>query len=198
MKIIQKEFGRVMTNCYIVYVDGGEVVIDPGEGSYEWVMKNSSNVLAVFNTHGHYDHAFDDYLFSRDGVKIYIDKNDAFWLSDDPFGLIGTPCKPDVLVDDGDLFEFGGKSFCFHRFAGHTPGCCAITVDELMFSGDFIFKDSIGRWDFPYSNAASLKESLSRILKWQKNYIIYPGHGEKTTLDDERENLRRYYKHFVR
>jgi len=61
-----------------------------------------------------------------------------------------------------------------------------------MFSGDFIFQNSIGRIDLPYSNTQDMHNSIARVLKYEKDYIIYPGHGQKTTLYEEKINLRNY------
>ncbi|MCI6989736.1 MAG: MBL fold metallo-hydrolase [Campylobacter sp.] len=196
MQIISHAFGIAVTNCYILKIDGGEVVIDAGQNSYEWVKQNTTNILAILSTHGHFDHIYDNYKFQKDGVRVYAPKDDAFMMENDFFDMLENPCKPDILVGDGDEFEFGEIRFKFHHFPGHTPGCSMIEIKNLLFSGDFIFKNSIGRYDFPFSNANEMKNSLLKLLKWDKDYRVYPGHGASTTLKVEQANIRQILKHF--
>lgn len=192
MQIISRAFGIYGTNCYVVILDSGEVIIDPGDGALEWIEKVCKNPLAILCTHGHFDHIYDcEEIRNKFNTKIYIPKDDAFMCENDPFGLLKAKFKPDIMVDDKDEIELGGVKFCFHHFAGHTPGSSVITAENVMFSGDFIFKNSIGRYDFPFSDGALMKESLNRVLEF-KDYRIYPGHGEPTSLDSERNSLSRW------
>ena len=132
------------------------------------------NPLAVFCTHGHFDHVYDcDAIKAKFGVDIYIPKDDAFLCQNDPFGLLQAKFNPDILVSDGEEFDFSGVKFAFCHFPGHTPGCSVITAGDVMFSGDFIFKNSIGRYDFPFSDGKLMKQSLKRAVEL-KNYKIYP------------------------
>ena len=75
------------------------------------------------------------------------------------------------------------------HFPGHTPGCCMVRVDAVIFSGDFLFKGSIGRYDFLFSDAEDMRQSLLKCKKMQGDFTLYPGHGEKTTLKAEQANL---------
>ena len=88
-----------------------------------------------------------------------------------------------------------GIKIKFHHFPGHTPGCSAIQIDKHLFTGDFIFKGTIGRFDFPNSNAHLMKKSINKILKWNEDFHIYPGHGDKTTLKSEIQTLKQWEKH---
>lgn len=192
MQIISRAFGIYETNCYVVVLDNGEVIIDPGDGALEWIERVCKNPLAILCTHGHFDHIYDcDAIRARFGIKIYMPRSDAFMSLNDPFKLLEAKFSPDVLVDDKDEIELDGVKFCFHHFPGHTPGCSVITADRIMFSGDFIFKNSIGRYDFPFSDGELMKKSLKKVLEFQ-NYKIYPGHGAATTLDAERNSLIRW------
>ncbi|PSM52577.1 metallo-beta-lactamase family protein [Campylobacter blaseri] len=196
MQYLVKEFGSVMTNCYILDNGFEQLVIDPGENSYEWVKQNSNNILAVLNTHGHYDHVYDNYKFQKDGVEIYIHKDDAFLVSNDPFGLLKNGSSPDVLANDEDKFKIGQFSVKFHHFPGHTPGCSMIEIGDFMFSGDFLFNSSIGRFDFPFSNSDDMKKSLLKVKNFKKEFILLPGHGEKSTLQTEISHIDYYLKAF--
>lgn len=201
MQILRKSFGVAVTNCYILKGKSGDIVIDPGEGAYEWVRKNSSKILAVFNTHGHFDHVFDDYKFKLDGVKIYIHKKDAFMLENNDFNLLKKTCKADVLASDKDEFKVGEFRVIFHHFPGHTPGCCMLEVFQkeqkpVLFSGDFLFKNSIGRFDFPFSDKDDMKKSILKALNIKGEFKLLPGHGKSSFLSIEKENLKHYLNYF--
>lgn len=198
MQILKKAFGEYATNCYILKGEQGDLVIDPGEGSFDWVTQNTGKIAAVLNTHGHFDHVYDDAKLQRAGAKIYIHEKDAFMLRADPFETLQEPLQPDVLVSDGQEFVLGGFNVKFHLFAGHTPGSCMIEAGGAIFSGDVIFKGSIGRWDFPFSNGEQMRESLHKILQIKGDFTLYPGHGPNTSLQAERQNLKYFLQLFER
>jgi len=191
MQILKKAFGEYATNCYILKGEQGDLVIDPGEGSFDWVMQNTGKIAAVLNTHGHFDHVYDDAKLQRTGAKIYIHEDDAFMLRADPFETMPEPIEADVLVKGQEQsFEIAGFNVKFSLFAGHTPGSCMIEAGGVIFSGDVIFKGSIGRWDFPFSSGEQMRESLHKILQIKGDFALYPGHGVNTSLVAERQNLK--------
>ncbi len=190
MNIKSKPMGAYQTNCYIVAVDGKEVIIDPGIGATEWVVANVKNPLAILNTHGHFDHIWSNKeLKERLHIPIYTPKDDAFMLENDPFGQGTPPSKADVLINFEDEIDLNGFKFTFLHFPGHTPGCSGILIQNAFFSGDFIFQGSIGRVDFPYSNPSDMKKSIKKFLEIEADWDIYPGHGGATTTKQERKNL---------
>jgi glyoxylase-like metal-dependent hydrolase (beta-lactamase superfamily II) len=191
MDIKIQPMGAYQTNCYIVTIDGKDLIIDPGVGATSWVKQNTTNPIAILNTHGHFDHVWSNQEVKDElNLPIYCPKGDAFMLENDPFSQ-GTPSsKADIIVDGDETFDFDGIKVKFHLFAGHTPGCSAIEIGDCLFTGDFIFNGSIGRVDFPYSEPADMKKSINRVLKWEKDYKIYPGHGPSTTLKKEKESLK--------
>ena len=199
MQILKRAFGEYVTNCYIVKGEQGDLVIDPGEGSFDWVMQNTGKIAAVLNTHGHYDHVYDDAKLQRMGAKIYIHEEDAFMLRADPFETMPESIEADVLIKGQEQsLEIAGFDVKFSLFAGHTPGSCMIEVDGVIFSGDVIFKGSIGRWDFPFSSGAQMRESLHKILRIEGDFTLYPGHGPNTSLQAERQNLKYFLQLFER
>ena len=152
MEILSKPCGDFMTNCYILKGKSGQIVIDPGKGAAEWVVQNTDKILAVFNTHGHFDHTFDDENLQILGHKIYIHEKDAFFLEKDPFGYLANTIKADILIKNDSEFSFGENDefkVKFLHFPGHTPGSTMIKINGVIFSGDVLFKGSIGRSDFP-------------------------------------------------
>ena len=199
MQILKRAFGEYATNCYVVKGEQGDLVIDPGQGSFDWVMQNTDKIAAVLNTHGHYDHVYDDAKLQRMGAKIYIHESDAFMLRADPFETMPESIEADVLVKGQEQsLEIVGFNVKFSLFAGHTPGSCMIEVGGVIFSGDVIFKGSIGRWDFPFSNGAQMRESLHKILQIEGDFTLYPGHGPNTSLAAERQNLKYFLQLFER
>ena len=199
MQILKRAFGEYVTNCYILKGEQGDLVIDPGQGSYDWVMQNTGKIAAVLNTHGHFDHVYDDAKLQRAGAKIYIHEDDAFMLRADPFETMPEPIEADVLIKGQEQsLEIAGFNVKFSLFAGHTPGSCMIEAGGVIFSGDVIFKGSIGRWDFPFSNGEQMKESLHKILQIKGDFMLYPGHGPNTSLAAERQNLKYFLQFFER
>lgn len=199
MQILKKAFGEYVTNCYILKGERGDLVIDPGQGSFDWVMQNTEKIAAVLNTHGHFDHVYDDAKLQKAGAKIYIHEDDAFMLRADPFETMPESIEADVLIKGQEQsFEIAGFNVKFHLFAGHTPGSCMIEAGGVIFSGDVIFKGSIGRWDFPFSSGAQMRESLHKILQIKGDFTLYPGHGPNTSLQAERQNLKYFLQLFER
>ena len=190
INIQSSPMGPYQTNCYIVTIDGKDLIIDPGVDATKWILANSKNPIAILNTHGHFDHIWsNNEVQNKLNIPIYCPKDDCFMLENDPFNQ-GTPKSiPNIIVDSEKEFILKDIKFSFHHFPGHTPGCSVIKIGNNLFSGDFIFNGSIGRVDFPYSNPSDMKKSIKKILKWEDDYIIYSGHGNPTTLKNEYNNL---------
>lgn len=240
MKILNKTFGEYATNCYILSGISGDLIIDPGVNSSEWVLKNTTKILAVLNTHGHFDHTFNDKILQSKGAKIYIHEADAFMIKNDPFGYLKDACKADFCVKSGEILKFGDFEVKFWHLPGHSPGSCMIFVREILsknsqngenlscenlgdknsqnfkgsknfknsknneifeaiFSGDVLFRGSIGRSDFPFSNEKDMKNSLQEILKFsensQKDYKIFPGHGESSSILTEVKSINYFLRY---
>ncbi|MDR0467444.1 MAG: MBL fold metallo-hydrolase [Campylobacteraceae bacterium] len=190
MKVLFKPMGYYGTNCYIVFLENGEIIIDPGIGAYDWVVKNVKNPKAILNTHGHFDHIWSNKkLKDFFNIPIYAPKDDVFMIEKDSFGFGLETTNVDVKVGIDEKINIADEEIIFWTFAGHTPGCSALQIKNLLFSGDFLFKDSIGRVDFPYSNRGDMKKSILKILDFKDDLVIYPGHGESTTLKQEQKNL---------
>lgn len=180
--------GVYQTNCYIVQTDSGDIIIDPGYEATNFVVSSVKKPLAALNTHGHFDH-----IWSNEAVKealnipLYCPEGDEFMLSREqiiaecPKSIADYKVKPDESVKIGD------NIVKFHHFPGHTPGCSVIEIGDFLFSGDFLFKSSIGRTDFPYSNPNDMVKSLKKFLEFKENKTIYPGHGEATNVFNEQK-----------
>lgn len=185
--------GEYQTNCYIVSNGKEELIIDPGIGAFDWVVQNVKNPLAILNTHGHFDHVWSNAKLQEFfKIPLYVPKEDAFMLTNDPLGRGTPPSTPDVLVNEDQSFQIGDFEVSFFHHPGHTPGCSIIEISGYIFSGDFVFKNSIGRVDFPFSDPAQMIKSIYKFLARDENKIIYTGHGEPTTVFNERSSLKNW------
>lgn len=195
MEILSKSFGELGTNCFIIKADFGSLIIDPGIGAFSWCKTNAKDALGILCTHAHFDHIYDALRISKElKAPIYLPQDDDILASSDPFLMLEQALNADILVKPNERIKIGEFTCVFHHFPGHTPGCSAIEIENLKdtwFCGDFLFKGSVGRWDFEFSNALSMKASLERVLQEPRNIKLYCGHGASTFLDNERENIRK-------
>jgi len=190
MQIKIQPMGVYQTNCYIVTVDGKDLIIDPGVDATTWVVNNVTNPVAILNTHGHFDHVWSNAEVQKAlNVPIYCPKEDLFMLTDDPLGQGTPPSHPDHEVVGDELLDIQGIKVLYRHFPGHTPGSSVIEIGDAWFSGDFLFEQSIGRWDFPASNGHDMIKSIQKAMQIDKDYTVYPGHGASTTLKAEQRVL---------
>lgn len=201
MIIIDKEIvSPYRTNCYFVYNDKKGIIIDPGGDCYK--IKKKLDELKdikfeyVLNTHGHEDHTFcDNFLKKNYNMKILIHKNDLFFVSNNAVNKKYWHDFEEVEVDytfeDGYELNLSTFKIKVIHTEGHTPGSSMFLIENYIFSGDTIFKGTIGRTDFEYSSSSKMKNSIIKILNTlnDKDYIIYPGHGPLTKLNEEKGNL---------
>ncbi|HSR73661.1 MAG TPA: MBL fold metallo-hydrolase [Sulfurovum sp.] len=186
MQIKIQPMGATQTNCYIVTVEGKDFIIDPGMGATKWVLDNVSNPVAILNTHGHFDHVWSNQeIKERLNIPIYCPKGDVFMLADCPLGQRVPESTADYLVEGDEELAIEGVKIKFRHFPGHTPGCSIIEIKDVWFSGDFLFQQSIGRWDFPFSDGEDMVKSLEKAMRIESDYTLYPGHGLSTTLKAE-------------
>lgn len=190
MHIQMHPMGDYQTNCYLVTIDNKTLIIDPGVNALPWITQHAQNPLAILNTHGHFDHVWSNAAVKKAfDIPIYCPKEDAMFLEQDPFNQ-GTPkSTPDVLVEGSQAFTIEGIDIEYLHFAGHTPGNSMIRIGDAIFSGDFIFYRSIGRYDFPFSDAQEMKKSLQRFMALDFDGVVYPGHGQSTTIKDEQKHV---------
>lgn len=200
MRTYKYTVGAMGTNCYIL--DGGLgkcAVIDPGADIERIISAVKSKGLAVESvilTHAHFDHMLAlEELRMLTGAPLFIHKDDAELLSDCDKNLlhryadIDIPPRPaEMLLADGDTVTVGDETVTVMHTPGHTPGSICLIFGDTVISGDTLFRESIGRYDFPGGDYDVLMQSLERLKSLDGERRILPGHGASTTLSYEKEH----------
>ena len=190
MKVITVTQGSIGTNCYIIYNEETKaaVMIDPGDKAKPALDRAEAlglDVQGVLLTHGHFDHAADaQRVAQKYGVSIWMHPADRAlpsWLTH------GLPETRDLYEDM--TMAFDGLRINVRRTPGHTPGSvCFLVAGRHLFAGDTLFAGSCGRTDLPGGSWPDMAASLRALAALPGNWLVYPGHGDRTTLDAEREN----------
>lgn len=202
MEITILTVGPVQTNCYIVNKEGSTscIVIDPGEEADKiasYIRKKGWKNEGILLTHGHFDHITGvSELVSLVGGKVYAYEGEKELMGDPRQNgsmMMGyeLAIEPECLLRDGQQFSVAGMDFKVLHTPGHTRGSCCYYVEEekILFSGDTIFMESVGRTDFPTGSARELIDSVrNKVLKLPSDVKIYPGHGPETTVAYEMAN----------
>ncbi len=170
--------GPLATNAYLVESDGATVLVDPAEDSEALSsFLGDASVDAVVLTHGHFDHIGG--AWSCNGAKVMMHKADLPYV--DRFYPGHRPI--DRYLDEGDEIVVGLRVL---HTPGHSPGSIVAAADGVLFVGDLLFAGSIGRTDLPGGSPREMDASLRRIAGLKGDPIVYPGHGDATTLGRER------------
>lgn len=198
-------------NTYLLESDHGVLVIDPGS---DWpkiettLQEIQKPVLAILLTHTHYDH-----IMSVEAVRqhfnqppLYVSEKEASWLQSPEDNLSGLPRHDDmanIVVAPAEytfelrkLYTIGNFSFTVVPTPGHSWGSVSFIFSskETIFSGDALFKETIGRTDLPTGNFDELISGIRQELFTQPNHFaVYPGHGQSTTIAHEK-NFNPYFK----
>jgi hydroxyacylglutathione hydrolase len=190
--------GKWKENCYVVMDENGDsLIIDPGsdeESIVDFIEANNLKILSILNTHAHFDHigavkvlkdkySVPFYLHSKDRKLLkYANLYMKIFEGDSP---VKVPVVDYFFDQTGMTIQLG--KFLIHVLftPGHTEGGVCFRIENLLFTGDTLLKGGIGRVDFPGGDETTLKKSLKIISKLPGNILVYPGHGEPTTLSSE-------------
>ncbi len=199
MEFFKIPTGMYAANCYIIYseITGDGIVVDPG-GDIEIILgkieENNLSIKYIVLTHGHGDHLGGaKKLKEKLNVPVLVHEEDEELVKDAnknlsiimDFGPVDF--NPDILLKDGDAIEFGDLKAKVIHTPGHTRGGICLKINNHLFTGDTLFKGSIGRTDLlggDYDNIInSIKE---KILVLDDDIIVMPGHGESSTILEEK------------
>ncbi|MBO7217828.1 MAG: MBL fold metallo-hydrolase [Clostridia bacterium] len=194
--IVTKRYG---TNCYLISNSNAAAVIDPGESDCEILdfcrLNQNKEIKFIILTHCHFDH-----IGGVAAVKeiwncpIIISADEAKGLSDCRINLSGywtsekIEIEPDIMVKNGDIINLGEGSLFVISTPGHTKGSVCYLADKTLFSGDTLFRMSVGRTDLPTADYDSLISSLKTLLELDDETRVLSGHGPETIIGFEKEN----------
>jgi glyoxylase-like metal-dependent hydrolase (beta-lactamase superfamily II) len=197
------EVGMLSTNCYIASCSEtlAAIIIDPGLGSsheaeaiFTYLNWNGLKLKSIVNTHGHPDHSCGNAII-KDAfdIPICIHEGDAYMLGESGkvtaryFGYNCVSPPADIKLREGDLVKFGNVALKVLHSPGHSNGSILLLGEKEVFTGDTLFAGSIGRTDFPGSSDNSMHSSLEKMLGIPGNFVIYPGHGPTSTINEEKQ-----------
>lgn len=200
MKVTRIVVGPMEANCFI-YRDeatGRCAIIDPGAMNDALLAAieeaGTSSFDYILLTHCHFDHVG---AVSRvkdlTNAPIAIHKDDAAGLRDPYINLSGSlggrktlyP-EADITFSDGDTFRVGETPFKVLHTPGHTAGSCCYLTEGMLFAGDTLFHESVGRTDFPGGSMRQMQQSLQKLLALDGDILVYTGHYDSTTISHER------------
>ena len=189
MKVYALPLGDYQTNCYIAHEEGETncILVDPGyqcEDILDVCREKGLSIAAILLTHGHFDHvgAVKE-LAAETGCDVYLHEAD---LSMPPMMTAGKLYYTHSY-EEGDTLTIAGMSVSVLHTPGHTPGSVCLKIENHLFSGDTLFAGSCGRTDLPGGNWKTIQQSLQRLAQLEGNLWVHPGHGESTTLAQEKK-----------
>lgn len=182
MKIEKLVVGSYQENCYFLIKNNNLIIVDPGDEFKridEKIINDNLNLVAILITHAHFDHigALEE-LTKKYNVPVY-------------YNNVNNEINYEKIINvQEERYNIGSFSFEVIFTSGHRNDLVTYYFydDNIMFTGDFLFKLSIGRTDLEYASYDEMLKSINKIKKYNDNIVIYPGHGDKTILGFEKEN----------
>ncbi|HAH19014.1 MBL fold metallo-hydrolase [uncultured Eubacterium sp.] len=199
IKIKKMILGVIDTNLYIVYDNDKKeaVIIDPADEPgriMNAIKKLDVKPVAIFLTHGHYDHILAaNFIKNYYHIPIVAHNREKTLLKNSNLNLsaendCSTKVYPDIFVKDKEEVEVGGMTFKVFYTPGHTAGSCCYYMEseKIMFSGDTMFAGTCGRCDLPTGDPVRMAKSIEKLLKLSDEVVVFPGHGDQTVIGIER------------
>ncbi len=193
--------GPMQVNTYLCVDDSVKkgFIVDPGGASKpmeNYIKSNGYEIEYIILTHGHGDHICGVLHYKElYNAPIVGHREDGFLFGDAKENLslqfVGKSIEfaPDVYVKDGDTLKVGGMELNIMHTPGHTPGGISILVDNVVFSGDTLFADSIGRTDFKGGSFPVLKKAIhDKLFVLPDDTFVLPGHMGTTNIAHEKQN----------
>lgn len=198
MEIKAIPLGHIQTNCYLLKGEKAVIVIDPGFDSpvtEQFLEENKGKEAMILLTHAHFDHIGGaPALRKATGTPIAIGEDEAENLKDSSVNMsLRFHAKfesfgADILLKDGEEVAVGDLKFRVIFTSGHTTGGASYLFGDKLFSGDTLFFESVGRTDFPGGDFEALKNSVKRLYALPDETVVFPGHGESTSIGYEKKN----------
>jgi len=192
--------GPLSVNCYIIGDDQTReaIIVDPGGNArdiLDTLRREQLKPIAIINTHAHFDHLIAlAELREKTGAPFWLHTDEAPVLASASLGArmfgfaMAQPKPAERLLHDGDPVRVGTLVLRVLHTPGHTPGGICLLGDGWLISGDTLFQAGIGRTDLPGGDYATLMASIrDKLLTLPDTTIVYPGHGEPTTIGEERQ-----------
>ncbi len=196
--------GFLETNCYIVGCEQTKkaFIVDPGAESSRIIKEvrlKHLNPEYIINTHGHGDHIGANKNIKQEfgDLKIAVHANDKDMLIDASknlsadFAMNYVSPSADLVLNGGEIIEVGDLQLEILLTPGHTPGGISIFIkkEKAVFTGDALFRGSVGRTDLPSSSGADLIRAIKeKLMVLDSGVVLYPGHGPDSTIGKERES----------
>ncbi len=186
-------------NYLVLDVESKEAVLFdcsvPNDEVMKFVDSQGAILKMILLTHGHFDHVMGvNYFWEKHGLPTYLHEKDLSLLQDinsytryvNMSEKVEIP-KVDGTFNGNTVFKLGKHLIRILETPGHTKGCCCFLMDDILISGDTLFKGTYGRTDLPTSSDEAMRQSLTRLFKeLPNNTRVYPGHGHPTTIGAER------------
>ncbi len=191
--------GLFQVNNYILFdEESNDIILIDAGGNFEQtknaIDELNGNFKYIIHTHGHMDHIAGDFdLQNHYNMPIYMHKDDENLIKDlkEYLKHTGMPDYEEpqnvIFIDDGHIFKIGNKEIKTIHTPGHTKGGACYLIDDMLFSGDTLFYESIGRTDLPGGDYDELIKSIrEKLFTLPENLKVYPGHGISTTIGHEK------------
>ena len=190
--------GAFQVNNYLVVDENNDAVLIDAGGDYDATLKAlkkyNAKLKYILNTHAHMDHIAGDYdLQTKLGAKVFLNKEDEFLFDafQDHLKMFGMPYyktpKVDEYIIDGQEIKLGNLHFKVITTPGHSPGSVCFLIDNVLFAGDTLFADTVGRTDLPGGSYEELESSIkNKLFTLDESIVVYAGHGASTTIEHEK------------
>ena len=200
LKVNHYVVGVLSTNCYVAINDETKecIIIDPGASAKalaQRIRQEELTPVAIFLTHGHCDHAGAAEKLAKElDVKIYAHKEEKDTLEDPNKNLSALMGQKesypaDVYLQDEQELDLAGFHIRVLHTPGHTTGACCyyLSYENVLFSGDTLFAQSVGRTDFPGGSMSQIVRSIrEKLMVLPERTTVYPGHNDVTSIEHER------------
>lgn len=196
MKVIQQPLGPVQANCYLVMENHHALIIDPADilpNLDEILNQNDCTLDAIVLTHAHFDHISGvDKIVNKFACDVYLNPNEFDFLLDPDLNsssafYMDVTCNANAKPLIEGKNEIAGFEVEAIYCPGHSIGSTVLKIEDCLFTGDVLFQGSIGRMDLATGSVSSMKQSLKKLVQFNKDYKVYPGHGPTTSLSQEKK-----------